>query len=476
MSGGQQQRVAIARALVGERTLVLADEPTGALDSETGESVLRLLRDRCDAGAAGVLVTHEARHAGWADRVVFLRDGLVVDETGRAAARRVAARTAPRERSVPGASASASPRVRRGGRRAAPLLIAAMVGAADHRARRRRHALPHGRALAGAAGRTRVRSRPTSSRRTTDGVGVGELRGADERSAIDAAEDRATWLRVGARDRRDRRRRSTHGLHRRSSRRSSGRRGRRGRASSTWRARCSTARSCAAPDALPSAPDEVVVTPGVARRPPARRSATRSTFGAARQVRDRRHRGRSRRRARGRLRRVRAAEQRARGRARRCRRDELSLVSVRRRRRLDGREIAARCRAAGWRSRASTSRSRTRRDQRRAAGASTPDEIGTAVVVVGPRRCCRSSCSRAPRSPSARVGSGATSGLIAAQGGDRRQVRSVVLASALVIGAAASVVGVALGVAARRGRCARRSRRGQRAVRPVRGRAAAISR
>ncbi|WP_193604944.1 ABC transporter ATP-binding protein [Nocardioides dongkuii] len=82
MSGGQQQRVAIARAIVGERRLVLADEPTGALDTETGEEVLRLLRARCDAGAAGVLVTHEARHAAWADRVVFLRDGVVVDETG----------------------------------------------------------------------------------------------------------------------------------------------------------------------------------------------------------------------------------------------------------------------------------------------------------------------------------------------------------------------------------------------------------
>lgn len=85
MSGGQQQRVAIARALVGERRLVLADEPTGALDSETGEAVLRLLRGRVDAGAAGVLVTHEARHAAWADRVVFLRDGQVVDDTGIAA-------------------------------------------------------------------------------------------------------------------------------------------------------------------------------------------------------------------------------------------------------------------------------------------------------------------------------------------------------------------------------------------------------
>ena len=82
MSGGQQQRVAIARAVVGDRRLILADEPTGALDTETGEEILRLLRARCDAGAAGVLVTHEARHAAWADRVVFLRDGVVVDETG----------------------------------------------------------------------------------------------------------------------------------------------------------------------------------------------------------------------------------------------------------------------------------------------------------------------------------------------------------------------------------------------------------
>ena len=82
MSGGQQQRVAIARALIGERRLVLADEPTGALDSQTGEAVLRLLRSKVDGGAAGVLVTHEARHAAWADRVVFLRDGVIVDTSG----------------------------------------------------------------------------------------------------------------------------------------------------------------------------------------------------------------------------------------------------------------------------------------------------------------------------------------------------------------------------------------------------------
>jgi putative ABC transport system ATP-binding protein len=86
LSGGQQQRVAIARAVVGERSLVLADEPTGALDSETGEQVLALLRSRCEAGAAALLVTHEARHAGWADRVVFLRDGRLVDETSPAGA------------------------------------------------------------------------------------------------------------------------------------------------------------------------------------------------------------------------------------------------------------------------------------------------------------------------------------------------------------------------------------------------------
>ena len=84
LSGGQRQRIAIARALVGPRRLVLADEPTGALDSRTGEMVLRLLRARCDAGASGVLVTHEARHAAWANRVVFLRDGAMVDDTGAA--------------------------------------------------------------------------------------------------------------------------------------------------------------------------------------------------------------------------------------------------------------------------------------------------------------------------------------------------------------------------------------------------------
>ncbi|WP_327089839.1 ABC transporter ATP-binding protein [Nonomuraea sp. NBC_01738] len=81
LSGGQRQRVAIARALVGERRLLLADEPTGALDTATGDEIMRLLRARCDAGAAVLLVTHEPRYAAWADRVVFLRDGEIVDSS-----------------------------------------------------------------------------------------------------------------------------------------------------------------------------------------------------------------------------------------------------------------------------------------------------------------------------------------------------------------------------------------------------------
>lgn len=81
LSGGEQQRVAIARATVGDRALLLADEPTGQLDSLTGETVLRLLRDHCASGGSAVLVTHDARFAAWADRVAFLRDGRLVDQT-----------------------------------------------------------------------------------------------------------------------------------------------------------------------------------------------------------------------------------------------------------------------------------------------------------------------------------------------------------------------------------------------------------
>jgi putative ABC transport system ATP-binding protein len=81
LSGGEQQRVAIGRAMIGDRILLLADEPTGALDSVTGETVLRLMREHCDRGGTGLLVTHDARFAAWADRIVFLRDGTIVDQT-----------------------------------------------------------------------------------------------------------------------------------------------------------------------------------------------------------------------------------------------------------------------------------------------------------------------------------------------------------------------------------------------------------
>ena len=82
LSGGERQRVAIARAVIGDRFLLLADEPTGALDSANGEAVMRLLRASCEDGVAGVVVTHDAQLASWADRVVFLHDGHVTDQTG----------------------------------------------------------------------------------------------------------------------------------------------------------------------------------------------------------------------------------------------------------------------------------------------------------------------------------------------------------------------------------------------------------
>lgn len=81
LSGGERQRVAIARAVVGQRDVLLADEPTGALDSVNGEAVMRILRSACQDGVAGVVVTHDAQLASWAHRVVFLRDGRVVDQT-----------------------------------------------------------------------------------------------------------------------------------------------------------------------------------------------------------------------------------------------------------------------------------------------------------------------------------------------------------------------------------------------------------
>jgi putative ABC transport system ATP-binding protein len=81
LSGGERQRVAIARAVVGERHLLMADEPSGALDSVNGEAVMRLVRETCQGGVAGVVVTHDAQLASWADRVIFLHDGQIVDQT-----------------------------------------------------------------------------------------------------------------------------------------------------------------------------------------------------------------------------------------------------------------------------------------------------------------------------------------------------------------------------------------------------------
>ena len=81
LSGGERQRVAIARAVVGERHLLLADEPSGALDSVHAEQVMRLIRAACARGVAGVIVTHDAQLASWADRVIFLRDGRMADQT-----------------------------------------------------------------------------------------------------------------------------------------------------------------------------------------------------------------------------------------------------------------------------------------------------------------------------------------------------------------------------------------------------------
>ncbi len=81
LSGGERQRAAIARAVVGDRHLLLADEPSGALDSANGGAVMRMIRTACKQGVAAVVVTHDAQLASWADRVVHIRDGRIVDQT-----------------------------------------------------------------------------------------------------------------------------------------------------------------------------------------------------------------------------------------------------------------------------------------------------------------------------------------------------------------------------------------------------------
>jgi putative ABC transport system ATP-binding protein len=86
LSGGERQRVAIARAMAGERRIVLADEPSGALDSANSEAIMRLLHGACkEAGMTAIVVTHDAQLASWADRVIFIRDGRITDQTSPAA-------------------------------------------------------------------------------------------------------------------------------------------------------------------------------------------------------------------------------------------------------------------------------------------------------------------------------------------------------------------------------------------------------
>jgi putative ABC transport system ATP-binding protein len=85
VSGGQRQKAAIARCFIGQRKILLADEPTGALDSRNSEDVIRMIRNKIDQGLAGVLVTHDAKIAAWADRILIMRDGAIIEEINSAA-------------------------------------------------------------------------------------------------------------------------------------------------------------------------------------------------------------------------------------------------------------------------------------------------------------------------------------------------------------------------------------------------------
>jgi len=84
LSGGERQRVAIARAVVGDRHLLLADEPSGALDSANAGAVMYMIRTACEQGVAAVVATHDAQLASWADRVVYIRDGRITGQTAPA--------------------------------------------------------------------------------------------------------------------------------------------------------------------------------------------------------------------------------------------------------------------------------------------------------------------------------------------------------------------------------------------------------